>query len=56
MLKHVSCFCLRAVKAGRCAVAVRPTDLPEPITAESVRGASAAWTTTAPGQNTSALL
>lgn len=41
---------VRAVRAGRCAVAVRHTDLPERTTAGSARGASAAWTTTVPGE------
>lgn len=42
----------RAVKAGRCAAAVKPTDLPERTTAVSARGAYAAWTTTVPGERT----
>lgn len=40
----------RAVKVGPCAAAVKPTDLPERITAVSVRGVYAAWTTTVPGE------
>lgn len=42
----------RAARAGRCAVAAKPTDPPERITAASARGAYAAWTTTVPGENT----
>lgn len=38
------------MRAGRCAAAVKPTDLPERTTAASARGASAAWTITAPGE------
>lgn len=45
-------FVFRAVKVGPCAVAVKPTDLPERITAGSVRGVYAAWTTTVPGEKT----
>lgn len=39
--------------AGRCAAAVKLTDRQERITAVSVRGAYAAWTTTVPGEKTS---
>lgn len=41
----------RAARAGRCAVAAKPTDPPERITAVSARGAYGAWTTTVPGEN-----
>ncbi len=43
----------RAVKVGLCAVDVKPTDLPERITAVCVRGAYAAWTITVPGEKMS---
>ena len=42
----------RAARAGRCATAVKPTDLPERTTAASVRGAYAAWTITVHGEET----
>lgn len=46
----------RAVRVGRCAVAVKPTGHPERTTAASVSGVYAAWTTTAPGEKHPSIL
>lgn len=43
----------RAVMGGQCVAAVKRTGRPERITAASVRDASAAWTTTVPGEKMS---
>lgn len=43
----------RAVMGGQCVAAVKRTGRPEHITVVSARDASAAWTTTVPGEKTS---